>query len=849
MMEKYFSNPYQMPGEETTGDPYVLRHNGTYYFYKTNFKDGFVCAWKSDNMVDWTDYHVVCDVPEAFGAYAPEVHYINGKFYLVASSRGNGHFMYVADDPFGPFTCITGRFGQRIDGSFFVDDDGTEYFYRAEDGGICYHEMPSNDKVNTRPHVIPESNLDGWTEGPLIWHRDGYYYLTYTGNHLLSRGYRIAYSVSDQSPVSGYVNMKNRTLLLEVEDEFHALGHSSSALAPDMDGAYIIYHNYDLIAQKPYRKVNVDRLFFNGARMYNNTCWWEQEKPEVAAYSWRGAAQLEVTEGIICGAEETAADETFCAAKETVADETFCAAKETTADETFCAAKETTAKKKASVETAAGKQNEKKIAWLPQMPGEEYTAEFNFNLLNGARLYYGWAAIDKESSALSDKMTAAASGEDTGFCFGGIVELTPAGVTVWENGKAAAVAAMPKNTSFTANMTIRLVRRCDGLMKLILNRDQELAVWKSALASGRLGITADKAEADKFFAISPYAFGSSDKAVRKAVPGRFDAVHAQQDVDKTAVTENGMEVFAVQAGAGTSFTYPVNVRRNGTYEVSVLVRGNGEAAFAVQAAAGVKSGCGKSLSEENTLDQSAFEQSASEQNASEQVILRAAPTTLDHDGCCWLNLGEIELKAGFGEVTFTALEPVLIDSFRLSEMEEVQEGVYVTEKELQIPLTTIIGEKGKEAMITKEYGFTCSEQPNFAFWGNRGWTDLAVKGTVHMLKAGDGFAALLLRANKESWFGSQVKDSVDALEVRFDAQGVTVSRLDYERKILGKMVLDFDEAWLEMECSLQKNTLTVKVAGKGAILLEIPDLPSTGRLGVRFDTENFGFGELSVRKI
>lgn len=722
-----FRNPFQIPGEETTGDPYVLRHNGTYYFYKTNFKDHYVCAWKSDNLVDWSDYHMVCNVPESFGAYAPEVHYINGRFYMVASSRGNGHFIYVADDPFGPFECITGRFGQRIDGSFFLDDDGTEYFYRAETDGICYHEMPENGKVDTRPHQIPESNLGGWTEGPLIWHRDGYYYLTYTGNHLLSRGYRIAYSVSDQSPVSGYVNMKNRTLLLEVEDEFHALGHSSSALAPDMDGAYIIYHNYDFLAEKPYRMVNVDRLFFNGARMYNNTCWWDQEKPESVSHSWRGADELEVVGG---------------------------------------------------------------IAWLPAVPGDEYTAEFNLNLQSGARIYYGE----------------------------GVVELVPDSIAAIENGKPAAWAKMPKNTSTEKNMTIRLVRRADGYMKLILNRDQEVLKWYSELESGNLGITAQKAEADKFFALSPYAFGNSDKVIRKAVPGRFDAVHALQDVKTVSAKENGMEVFVAEAQEGDVFTYPVNVKEDGSYEISVLVRGKGPVAFRVTS---------------GELD----------------AALWAEAAVLDRDGCCWVNLGSVELKAGFSELTFTAMEPVTVDSFRLTDVEEVEEGIYIQDNQLVKPLDTIIGEKGKEAVISKEYGFTSSEAPNFAFWGRYGWTDCCVRAKVHVLKAGDGFAALLLRASKESWFDKQVVDSVNALEVRFDCNGVTVSRLDYEKKILGCMMLDFDEEWLDVECTIRQNTISVMVDGMGAMVLDLPELPSSGRLGVRFDTENFGFGELSVESI
>ena len=38
--------------------------------------------------------------------------------------------------------------------------------------------------------------LYGWTEGPFMIYKDGFYYLTYCGNHLESKGYRIHYATS-----------------------------------------------------------------------------------------------------------------------------------------------------------------------------------------------------------------------------------------------------------------------------------------------------------------------------------------------------------------------------------------------------------------------------------------------------------------------------------------------------------------------------------------------------------------------------------------------------------------------------------------------------------------------------
>jgi hypothetical protein len=139
--------------------------------------------------------------------------------------------------------------------------------------------------------LIPESTLgrdNWWVEGPNIYHRHGYYYLTYTGNHLCSRGYRVGYSVSKEGPVSGYQNMKNKIFHISTRDEFHALGHSSNCIAPDLDGACIGYHNIEFMDSKRPRRTNIDRLFTNGARLYSNIIWWEQAAPILPPVSGRG---------------------------------------------------------------------------------------------------------------------------------------------------------------------------------------------------------------------------------------------------------------------------------------------------------------------------------------------------------------------------------------------------------------------------------------------------------------------------------------------------------------------------------------------------------------------------------
>ena len=263
------------------GDPFLMRHDGRFYLYCSSHGGPGIKCWVSDDMIDFTYAGLVCEDERIRGAYAPEVMYNAGKFWMVTSPVGSGHYMLRADRPLGPFEVISDNYGLGIDGSLFLDDDGRSWFYRASHEGIRVHAMPSPDRIDVQSHPIPASYLGHWTEGPMVIKRDGRYFLTETGNHVLSKGYRVDYCVSHEGPDRGYRKLRETTLLLETRDEFHALGHSSTCVGPDMDTMYIVYHKNILDERnRPlYRSLNMDALHFNGDRMYANATWWPQSAP------------------------------------------------------------------------------------------------------------------------------------------------------------------------------------------------------------------------------------------------------------------------------------------------------------------------------------------------------------------------------------------------------------------------------------------------------------------------------------------------------------------------------------------------------------------------------------------
>ena len=248
------------------GDPFVMRHNGVYYLYCST-KDGSVGikCWSSPNLIDWTFEGFCTNNPVTRGAYAPEVYYYNGYFYMYTSPAGNGHYVLRSNSPTKGFTPVTGNMGMSIDGSVFIDNDGKWYFYTAGGGNIQVYDMASPSTMRTGRNLNSISVNGGWTEGSMTVFHDGYYYITYTGNHVLRPSYRILYGVSDQSPVDFAHGEPQNPLLVSTTDEVFGIGHSSTVKGPDLDSYYIVYHS--LVNMTPNRNMNIDRIWFNGERM------------------------------------------------------------------------------------------------------------------------------------------------------------------------------------------------------------------------------------------------------------------------------------------------------------------------------------------------------------------------------------------------------------------------------------------------------------------------------------------------------------------------------------------------------------------------------------------------------
>lgn len=187
-------------------DPSIVSANGKFYLVNSSFTffPG-IPVFESTDLVHWKQIGNVIDRPSQLdfdglsvsrGIFAPAIEFHDGMFYLVTTATDSGgNFIATARDPAGPWSdphwlpTIGG-----IDPSLFFDTDGKVYLLNNDeppgparyDGhraiwmqqiDITHFQPIGPRKVLIDGGVEPEKNPI-WIEGPHIYKRDGWYYLS-----------------------------------------------------------------------------------------------------------------------------------------------------------------------------------------------------------------------------------------------------------------------------------------------------------------------------------------------------------------------------------------------------------------------------------------------------------------------------------------------------------------------------------------------------------------------------------------------------------------------------------------------------------------------------------------------
>ena len=520
-----WTNPMVLPGlqNRSLGDPYIMKYRGYYYLY-VSAGDRNIYCWRTKDLMEWSEAYICCTDETTAVAYAPEVIYWNGRFYMCTSPRGGGHYLLTSDSPTGPFTHQTGNLGRDIDGSMFVNDDGKWYFYHANNGGIRGCLMPTHltfgDDVDLGCRISGQ-----WTEGPCVFKRNNIFYLIYTGNHVWTNGYRIDYAMSSSGPLSGFrPQSEQNPILVDTETPTHkALGHGTAFVGPDLDTYFFCYHN--LQDNKARRLLNFERIAWNGDKlMMTGPTDWEQDRPLVAENDYFERTELgdkwTTTEG---SSWQTDAKE-----------QTLSYAASDTAFAIF------------QTEAFADYTAEFTMASPDPSQGGEIGAVFSY--VDEAN--YCMAAINVATNKF-EIITVLEGAELPRKSFSLPADFDPA---CWHTIR------IEKNGT-------RVRAYIDGMRK---------SQFTLATEAGRVGY-ASLSQTARFgyIAVSPYVDGSASLQVSQPLPGMIAAnlcAEKNELVTTTTATMTVGKYNVMRCDAGATMTYNVNIQRDGLYNIGLRYR-------------------------------------------------------------------------------------------------------------------------------------------------------------------------------------------------------------------------------------------------------------------------------------
>lgn len=296
--DRLYTNPAPI---HAIGDPAILYADGAYWMFSTSAPNGYI-VWKSTDLVEWTEEGLAFkpDLRTSWctgSFWAPEVHEVNGAYYLFYSALWYGHNtmrigIAKSDAPGGPYVDLKNEplfdLGYAaIDASLFIDNDGTPYLYFSRDcsenviNGINTSQIYVVELTEDFMGIVGEPQLlltpdqsweygpgdtFRWNEGPFIVENEGKYWLFYSANFYQSREYGVGAAVSD-SPTGPFVKLESNPIMKWAEDEAGKTlvsGPGHNFYFRMGDELFTSYHtHYHPHAPSENRQLAVDRMGFH----------------------------------------------------------------------------------------------------------------------------------------------------------------------------------------------------------------------------------------------------------------------------------------------------------------------------------------------------------------------------------------------------------------------------------------------------------------------------------------------------------------------------------------------------------------------------------------------------------
>lgn len=264
-----------------TADPTARVFNGKVYLYPSHDivppegarKDWFCMedyhVFSSSDLMEWHDHGIIAtqhDVPwvntKSFSMWAPDCVEKNGKYYFylpAVPQDGRGFRIGVgtSDSPTGPFLFedkpIEGIMG--IDPCVLNDDDGQSYIYW---GGVSGAQLNADMKSLASKATRMEGLPDGFKEGPFVFKKGGYYYLTFPWVRHEGGTETLAYAMSEK-PLGPW---EFKGIIMKESPTRCWTNHHS--ILYYQGEWYLFYHHNDYSPSDDKRRAaRIDRLAFN----------------------------------------------------------------------------------------------------------------------------------------------------------------------------------------------------------------------------------------------------------------------------------------------------------------------------------------------------------------------------------------------------------------------------------------------------------------------------------------------------------------------------------------------------------------------------------------------------------
>jgi len=332
-----YTNPITRDSAISMRDHFIIKVDKKWYCVGTSEPvwtgpNPGVRLLESDDLIHWEQHSwlidaskLPADCPYNGRFWAPEIHFIKGKYYLTVNSgkvtkedpkgmKSHSVWLFTSDKVTGPFKLLNGPLTPQYnnDATLFEDEDGQTYLY-CSGGGLFQAKIDlKTGKITTPIQKFLDKKQPGWPEwmvggieGPFVIKRDGTYFMFFS---TWTRGYEVGllksktplgpWELASPEPIfgtrkkgyrremaisGGYADLK----FTDTPDPYQETGHN--ALFEGPDGQLWSSCHYFMYEKRPYPysqtfepwehtpQLGIEPVYYKSGRFYiNGPTWTEQ---------------------------------------------------------------------------------------------------------------------------------------------------------------------------------------------------------------------------------------------------------------------------------------------------------------------------------------------------------------------------------------------------------------------------------------------------------------------------------------------------------------------------------------------------------------------------------------------